>query len=182
MAIHPDTKSLLKESVREYLFVAEYCISYKKDINWGSNQLGGCLGYPAALMLFSIVDMMGSYHRQNIGFKVSVGGRKVNIKSDGFQHFYVLNSDYYGQTLEEKTIKKLYYNFRSLLAHNAALPPNNVLISLPGPDLFPTINGMQFVNLIPFHKVSKMAVDKFINDIDKIVPGSKQEEIIIRKK
>src|SRR6267142_1660006 len=117
MAIHPDLKSLLRESVREYLEVAEYCVSYRKDARWGTAQVGGCLGYPGAVMLFSIVDTIGSFHRGSTGISVVVDGKAVEIRKKGFQHFFILNSDYYGQHLDERTIKRLYNNFRNLLMH-----------------------------------------------------------------
>lgn len=66
MAIRPDTASMLMESLPEYLFVAERCVRYQKDASWGPpHQVGGRLGYPAAVMLFCIVDTIGSFHRRD---------------------------------------------------------------------------------------------------------------------
>ena len=59
MAIHPNTQSMLYESLPEMLLVAKYCIEFRKDTSiWPAP---GCYGYPAALILLSIVDSIGSY-------------------------------------------------------------------------------------------------------------------------
>jgi len=100
MAIHPDLKSLIRESLPEYLFVAEYCFRFRKDASWPQDQVGGCLGYPAAGILFSIVDTIGSFDRGS-DLTFVVDDTVHQIKSDGFQHFFVLNSVYYSQTLDE---------------------------------------------------------------------------------
>jgi hypothetical protein len=175
MAIHPDLKSLLHESVREYLEVAEYCLAYRKDANWGAAEVGGCLGYPAAVMLFSVVDTIGSFHRGSAAISVVVDGRPVKIRKEGFQHFFILNSDYYDLHLSELTIRRLYENFRNLLMHNASLAPNHALSYAPdGSEPFPVVNGKQRVNLAPFLIATRMAVSKFLTRLDSVVPGSDQ--------
>jgi hypothetical protein len=132
MATQFDLKSLLRESVHEYLFVADYCVQFQKDSAWPQREVGGCLGYPAAVMLFSIVDTIGSFHQGDAGLNLVIDGKSRDIRNEGFQHFFILNSDYYGQSLEEAAIKKLYDNFRNLLVHNASLAPSNFLIKDPG--------------------------------------------------
>ena len=127
MAIHPNLVSMLRESVQEYFEVANYCVSYQKEARWGHEQAGGCFGYPAAVMLFSIVDTIGSYHRGDSVMTIQLDGERTSISSDGFQHFYILNSDYYGLSLERRTMKMLYDNFRSPLIHNASLDRKSVV-------------------------------------------------------
>jgi len=168
MAVHPDIKSLLRESLPQYLKVAECCVSRQ-------------FGYPAAILLFSIIDTIGSYYRNNTNFTIIIDGKSRQIKKDGIQHFYVLNSDYYGLNITEKQIKKIYDNIRSLLVHNASLAPGHFLISTPGVDPFPINNTNQCINLDALLELSKKAVTSFIKNIDYIVPQSKQHEDIVHK-
>jgi hypothetical protein len=182
MAIHPDLKSLIRESLMEYLHVAEYCVSFRKDSAWGLEQDGGCLGCPAAVMLFGIVDTIGSFHRNKPDFKITIGGKSVGIKGDGFKHFFILNSMFYEQTLNERTIKLLYDNFRSLLVHNASLAPSSVLLNNPDESAaFPVVNKSPRVNLPGFLKISRNAVSLFLLHVDEVVPPSKQARDIARK-
>lgn len=179
MASHGSTVSLLKESLREYLHVAEYCINFHKDVAWGHDQAGGCLGYPGAMIMFCIADTIGSYHRKRKGFSVQVDGSEKEIINDSFHHFFILNSDYYNQQLSEAIIKKLYYNYRSFLLHNAALAIDHVLfIGKPDDPTFPVRDGKPHVNVSAFFQITKSAVQKFLNSIDKIVPGSDQEKVV----
>ena len=92
---------MLRESLPEYLCVAGYCVAFRKDSSWIGAGPDACLGYPAALMLFAIVDAIGSYHRADPNFRVTVDDKSVPIRKSGTQHFYILNSEYYGQALPE---------------------------------------------------------------------------------
>lgn len=181
MAIHPNITSMLNESLVEMLLVAEHCVTFRKDpALWGS---GGCFGYPAAILLFSIVDVIGSYHRGNINVEINVDGKMTSIKADGAEHFYILNSKYYEQELGGKFIRQLYTNYRSLLVHNASLPVNHFLGIGTHTDMPFTLvpfGGAQcpFINLAPFLQVSRNAVLKFLQDVNQIVPTSKQLKII----
>jgi hypothetical protein len=182
VAIHPELKSLIRESLREYLHVAEYCVQFEKDVDWPQDQIGGCLGYPAAVMLFSIVDTIGSFHRGS-DLSVLIEGKTRDIRKDGFQHFFVLNSEYYGQALDEAALKRLYDNFRSLLVHNAALAPLNCLIKDPAnAEAFPQLTGSRMVNVQAFLQISRVAVQKFLARLDQIVPGSQQAANISLKR
>ena len=183
MAIHPDTASMLQESLREYLRVADWCVSYQKDESWGPEQVGGRLGYPAAVMMFCIADTIGSFHRGDRTFTVPVDGRSVTICRQGFQHFYVLNGEYYGESLSEAAIKRLYANFRDLLVHNAALAPEHVLVSAPHCGAaFPVIDGRQLVNIDGFLAITKSAVKHFLARVRTVVPGSPEEGNIRKKR
>jgi hypothetical protein len=120
MAIHNSTHSLIHEALTEYLAIAEYCISTAKPT-------GGCYGFPTALLCFTIVDAIGSFYRGNTSFTINIDKKTRTIDGDGFKHYFILNSDYYGQSLSEKDIKRLYEYYRCLLVHNAALAPNYIL-------------------------------------------------------
>lgn len=182
MAIHSDTASMLQESLREYLYVADSCVRFQKDDSWGSGQTGGRLGYPAAVMMFCIADTIGSFHRGDKNFSVAVDGKLVTIQRQGFQHFYVLNSEYYGQSLSEAAINRLYANYRDLLVHNASLAPEHFLISnLSLPAAFAVVNGRLVVNIDGFLRISSGAVKLFLERVPTVVPGSSQEANIQKK-
>ena len=79
MAIHETPSSMLKESLDETLDAAKYCVEYKKlDKKWGEFATGGCLGYPSAILLFSLIDSIGSYFRKNKTFEVLIDSKNEN--------------------------------------------------------------------------------------------------------
>ncbi|MFH0952088.1 MAG: hypothetical protein V1838_02750 [Patescibacteria group bacterium] len=184
MAIHKGPKSMLKESLKEMLVVAEYCINFRKDISWGEKQINGCLGYPAAMMLFSIADTIGSFFRGNEKFKIRIEKSEKFIKNTGHNHLYILNSDFYDQQhLTEGFIKDLYDSYRSSLTHNAILLPNRYLnIGEDKEHVFELKGNIPFVHLRPFLNISKIAVNKFLNDIDNNIDDSEQLRILSLKK
>ena len=178
MAIHGSAVSMLKESLREYVYVADLCINFRKDMEWGNEQLGGCLGFPGATLMFCVVDTIGSYHRKRKGFKVRVDGSEREITNDSFHHFFILNSTYYDQRLSEEIIKKLYKNYRSLLLHNAMLASGHMLFrDKPEDPPFRVDDGKPHVNIAAFLRVTKSAVEKFLGQAEHIVPGSHQEKV-----
>ena len=122
MALHSTPASMLKESLIESLEAAKFCIDYRKtDEKWGDFKTGGCLGYPGAILLFSIIDSIGSYFRKNLLFK-------IDIDSDGWHHFKILNSKYFNQNLSQDFINALYAKFRSFLTHISVLGKNSIMI------------------------------------------------------
>ncbi len=185
MAIHKDISSMLRESIQEYLKVAEYCVQFKKDPKeWGS---GGCYGMPAAVMLFCILDAIGSYYHGRKEFKILIDGEEKSIDKDGYKFFFILNSHYYNQGLSEDKIRKLYDNYRSLLIHNGTMAFDHFLISesynsLPFPIRKIGDREVPLVNLYSFLIISRNAVSMFLSDIDRIVPASKQAENIRKKR
>lgn len=186
MAKHPNTQSMLRESLKEMIFVAEYCITYRKDATWEVNQFGGCLGFPAAIMLFCIADTIGSFYEGNGNFKIKINEQDKVIKKDNFQHFYILNSDYYRLNLSEEFIKIIYKRFRSSLVHNLTLSPGYSL-SIESDDKPPfeirenSDPNMVNVHLKPFLKMTQIAIEKFLNKVDAVIPGSKKQGEILLK-
>ncbi len=173
---------MLTESLAESLESAKFCIEYKKNdkSKWGKFATGGCLGYPGAILLFSIVDSIGSYFRKDASFKIQIDGKPTSIKSDGWEHFKILNSDYFGQNLPEEFIKKLYSKFRSFLTHNHVLGKETYL--MPSNELnLPFLkqknqkgDEIYFVSLKELCELCDKAVIKFLAKIDEIVPNSRQ--------
>lgn len=177
MALHDSLISLLKDSLPEFLQAAAYCINPRE-------QHGGLLGCPAAALMFSIADSLGSYHRGRLGFTVNVDGKETPINNDGFQHYFIFNSDYYGLALSEATIRRLYNSYRCPLLHNSAMVFDGSALFLGDRDSVPFVLDQQLlhVNLPAFLRVTERAVQTFIDRVDNIVPGSDQERIIHRKR
>src|SRR4051812_49746465 len=95
------------EAIEEYLATAEMCQAAKKTD-------GGCLGYPATLLLFCIVNALGCFL---CGDTVQIDGRTQKITKG--EPFRVLNHDIFGLNLESVQIKLLEKAYRNTLAHNA---------------------------------------------------------------
>jgi len=179
MALHSSTTSLIREAMSEYLDIAHHCITNGKPT-------GGCFGFPATLLLFCIVDAIGSYYRGNSSFVVMIDGKSKSIDGDGSKHYRILNSPcYYKMDLSEKDIKRVYNHYRCLLSHNAALPMNHALrIGKHTDPVFFRDNNSNIsgVNLIPFYNVSVQAVSKFLSVAPTIIPKSRQAKGISHKK
>lgn len=109
MSIHGELSALSAEAIEEYLKASELCLEYKKAD-------GGCLGYPATLLLFCVVDALG-------GFIALDQGSKIRRN----EPFMVLNHPCFGLKLAVKQIKRLEWWYRNGLAHNAVLPPGTCL-------------------------------------------------------
>lgn len=149
MAIHPDLQSMLQESLLEMLLVAKYSIEFQKDkVIWPAP---GCYGYPAALLLLSITDSIGSYVR----------GRSVK------NHFRVLNdNNYYGLNLTGDEIE-IMYQYRNRLSHNTVMSTEVGLnIGTPNDLVLKKENGKYWLYLIPYYKISVKAVTAFLSNPD----------------
>lgn len=187
MAKHSTPASMLKESLFETLEAAKFCSDYRKnDKKWGSYNTGGCLGYPGAILLFSIIDSIGSYFRKDKTFKIPIDNKQMTIDSDGWQHFKVLNSKYFNQTLSEKFIQEIYNRFRSCLTHNSVLGKNSMMI-MDNQSLNQGVSNQAFfiaktadgkviymISIKELWELCDNAINDFYKEIDKIVPASKQ--------
>lgn len=148
MAIHPDIKSLLYESLPEMLLAAKYCIEFRKDEKlWNTS---GCYGFPAALLLLSIADSIGSYVEQ---------GSVEN-------HFNILNNnEYYGLDFNKKELRLFYDSFRNKLSHNSLIPPKVGLL-LGGVDdpVLISDDNRTWLNITSFYSVTVKAVRVFLGN------------------
>ena len=188
MALHPTPASMLKESLDETLEAARFCSEYKKtEDKWKPYNTGGCLGYPAGVLLFSIIDSIGSYYRKNADFLIEVDSKMQSINADGWEHFKILNSKYFKQNLSTAFLKALYNKFRSSLTHNSVLGKDSIMIpcnaSLPNHNLSETAfsmgsddqgNNLHLIFIRELYELCEEAVNEFKNDIDTVVPTSKQ--------
>ena len=148
MAIHPNLESMLNESLPEMLIVAKYCIEFQKDTN--IQPAPGRYGYPAALLLLSIVDSIGSYVEQG------------NVEN----HFKILNNkDYYGLNLRDEEIKIMFGNYRNPLSHHSVMSTNVGLnIGLPKDPILINQSGRYWLSLVPFYNVTVKAVNSLLNN------------------
>jgi len=157
MAIHPDLKSMLNESLPEMLIAAKQCIDYHKDENiWGSP---GCLGYPSALLLLSVANSIGSY-------VIGAGNTE--------KHFNILNhKEYYNLNLSAEDIKDLYNKYRNLLSHNAVLS-YGVGLDIGGNSspVFYKVGNIKLLNLLPFYMLSISIVKKFLDNSSTILDNN----------
>ena len=98
MAIHPNSSSLTVEVIEEYLDIANLCINTKKPD-------GGIYGYPATLLLFCVIEALGT------------GLRKDK------NPFQVLREPPFNCTLSFDQVKDLKEWYRNPLAHNGMIVP-----------------------------------------------------------
>lgn len=157
---------MLCESLSEMYLVAKYCVEFQKDTNiWPAP---GCYGYPAALLLLSVADSLGSY---------------VIDTSEVKKHFDILNhSEYYNLNLSKEDITIIYNKYRNLLSHNSVLAPEAVLaIGSINDPIYEKKNGSPYLNLVPLLDKTREVLLKFLSNSDNIVSGSKQLQTILKK-
>jgi hypothetical protein len=165
MARHLDQVSMLRESLEEYLVLAEIGINFEKKNK-------GVLGYPSATLLFAVVDAIGSYHRGDPKFTVTVDGEPKPIIETG-DHVLILNSGYFGCELSEHALREIYSLMRSSLTHNAVVGRGLSLhVGEVRPAIRATATGVELY-LPGFLESCKKAMEKFIAVADKVVPTSK---------
>jgi hypothetical protein len=173
MAIHLDKVGLLKESLLEMIYLADYAVTYRKTDRrkWGTNATGGILGYPSTVILFSIIDCIGSTFSGDSNFKITIDGKQRHIK-DTPHHIYILNSKYFNLNLSQTDLDNIYKNVRSTLTHNSLLPEGyNLQVGENEKSPFKiAINELDsriyFINLVPLYKATKIAIDSFIKDLN----------------
>jgi hypothetical protein len=154
MALHLSHTSMVKESLPEFVEVAEYCINYRKDPQkWSAS---GCYGYPANVLLLVIADAIGSY---------VIGGKTR-------QHFDILNHhDYYNLQLDERLVTKIYEAYRCLGTHNAVLGKDVMLdIGEDSGPIFLIKDEKIWLFLRPFLNLTKHVVGKFLAVANNLVP------------
>jgi hypothetical protein len=145
---------MIKESLPEFLALAEYGINFRKDPKiWGSS---GCYGYPSNVLLLAIADAIGSY---------VIGGTTR-------QHFDILiHKDYYNLNLDENSVTKIYEAYRCLGTHNAVLGKDVILdIGNEKDEIFEIKQKFAILRLAPFLMKSNEVVAKFLIEADLLVP------------
>jgi len=144
MAIHQELASLSVEAIDEYLKASELCLNSRKGD-------GGCLGYPATLLLFRVVDAVGGYLALNKQNKIPKG-----------EPFLVLNHSCFGLKLTPHQIKRLEWSYRNGLAHNAVLPPGTCLSGEEGEVFDFAANGDPIkIRVFALHRLVAQAWERF---------------------
>lgn len=106
----------MEEAINEYLFTIKACIEYRKSD-------GGCLGYPAALLMLCTIEALGHFLRNEL---VEIDDTKQAITSG--EPFRVLNHPFFDQKLSGEQINAIKDAYRNRLAHNAMIGPNAFLV------------------------------------------------------
>ena len=145
MAVHDGLPGVFKEAVEDYLTAAKLCIEYQKEDL-------GILGYPAALILFCLVDAMGGNLKRE-------EKHKLRYKGD----FQMFCHPALGLNLSDprEQIPKLANWYRNKLAHGALLAPNTLLRGEENSEPFSFLQSGEptAVFLKPFYRVVKDAWD-----------------------
>jgi len=174
MAAHQEKTGLIKESLNELLHIAGHSINYRKiDHNiWGKNANGGVLAFPSAIILFSIIDCLGSVFIRDENIDIIIDGKNRKIKTTS-QHIYILNSKYFNLELSQFDLNNIYINFRCTLTHNSLMPEGYYILSNDRNRIPFEIgiteefdNRIYFLNLNSLYHVTKKAVELFISDLD----------------
>ncbi len=166
MGLHPDEVSMLRESLPEYLRLAEMGLGTTKPG-------GGVLGYPTTALLMAVVDALGSFVRGHSTFRVKIDSvdRVVEKASD---HIFILNSDFFGFHFSEAQLRDIYGLCRSPLTHNAVVGRGHMLVpGDPSAPAFEFRDGVVETNLAGLLKACRTAVTVFLGVADSVVATSK---------
>jgi hypothetical protein len=165
---------MLNDSLTELCTIAKYCINTKKVSSTVKTQEECYFGFPAAIFLFTITDTVGSFYEGDSTFEIECESATVTIDGGGWQHFYILNSHYYGLNLSKEVIKEIYQAYRNLLIHNGSIPRDHFLaIGNTADEAFiikKDKKGIYYpakVNLLSFSRISEQAVNNFLNSLNK---------------
>ncbi len=111
MSYHKKISQLNFEAISEVLLSAEKLIGYQKytEPNIWNKDDNGCLGYPAAILLFAYIESIGC----------------IFVNKSGESSFTVLRNPLFGnQPISEFACKSAYSIYRNKLMHNLCLPRN----------------------------------------------------------
>jgi hypothetical protein len=125
MTLHKSMASMASEGIEEFLRASQFCLGFKKPD-------GGVLGYPATLLLLSIINAFGSYLT---GETVAIEGKSQKITKG--EPFRILNHNLLGLRLSHRQIKLIEHSYRNRLSHNAIIERGSFLL--------PTQTGSPFV-------------------------------------
>lgn len=164
MNFNLEQRKQIAEAIKESLTIIEYCLRKDKLSGLQSDDYSkSCYGYPAAILLFSIIDTIGSFFRGSQQ-KINVDSKERKITGTN-DHFFVLNlRPIFDLNLTKTAIEDLYSTYRCKLTHNHALPFNNYLKNCSQEnEIFKYNNEGKIVciNLAKLHATVKAAVEKF---------------------
>lgn len=155
-----------KEAILENMLAIKYCLDFNKnedDLLKIDN--GGCLGYPALILMSSVIDTIGSFFSGS-KLEIQIDGDKKKIETAA-EHFLILNeSNLFNFSLSRKAIFDFYSCYRSTLTHNNSLPENRFLKKgESNSEIFEIDNDQKIhsISLIPLYEALCKAVTKFIH-------------------
>ncbi len=120
----------IKENIRELIVAAEFCVNYrKKSEAWNDCKTEINLGFPGAISLLMIIDIMGCHYRDKKNFKIIIDGKEKYINGDSYKHFYILNSKLFDQNLTEDYIHKIHLKFKSYLLNDPIIGKDSMIIA-----------------------------------------------------
>lgn len=162
-------RALIIEALHESLEIASFSLKTHKRNNGTWLIPNGVFGFPASILLFSIIDFIGSYFKVEMknddGIEISfpnTDSRKILGTND---HFYILNhSLLFDCKLSVAQINDLYSAYRCKIIHNQTLPTRRYLTANPKNEAFEFVEEKIIsVNLPKLFEIVKEAVERFID-------------------
>ncbi len=176
-ARHSTPSEMLLESLDEFLFSAYFSLNYRKrdEKQWPKPHVaGGILGFSTTLLLFSIVDAIGSFYENS---EIKIGKNKFFIKAkENKTHLYILNSDLFGLDLNEVDFDQIYFCLRNKIVHNSLIG-KEILLKAGKNTSFIKVNsfrgkGRYTIYLNSFYDACENAIAQFKIEIPRLVPNS----------
>jgi hypothetical protein len=152
MAIHDNVWTLAIEGIDEFLVASKMSLDHKKAD-------GGCLGYPATLLLLCAVNALGTYL---IGDSIVIDGKPQKITRG--EPFRVLNHAVVGLALTGKEIKLIEDSYRNRLAHNAIIETGSFLLPSDDEPSFIFESGLVGIRVFSFYRLVLQAWQRFPKD------------------
>jgi hypothetical protein len=159
MASHKNLGSLAIATIEELIQAAQICLTCKKSD-------GGCLGCPATLLLFCIVNALGNCLA---GDAVTIDGRQQPITSG--EPFRILNHQCFGLELSASQIKQLEKSCRNRLAHNAVIDLDSSLLPLSDDPPFVFKSGKVGIKVFSFYNLVAAAYSRSKGRIESWASG-----------
>lgn len=162
MSHHSKLSDLTLEALKESLYAAETLISFSKKSDpeiWGTLD-NGCLGYPAAILLFSYIETIGCVYTNRSREKSFMVLREPIFES---------------QNISEPNCKSLYGTYRNTLVHNLSLPKHvHLQVDYNNPTSFNVANTgrkneavINSINLFALLNLCKRSFEKVKLDFEK---------------
>lgn len=163
---------MLTESLNEILMTVKFSMQYRKSYDsefWDVTEKNdGILGFPSCMLLFCVVDTLGSYFENNPEFKINIKGipEPQIINNENRSHFYILNSELFNLNLSAGDIDRL-YECRTSLLHNSVLTDGVILRETNERDFIEKIKyggkTLISIGIEDFYYACEEAVEMFFN-------------------
>ena len=149
MALHKHLWTMAVEGIGEYLTASRMSLDHRKSD-------GGCLGYPATLLLLCVVNALGTYLQ---GDDVMI--EKKTAKITRGEPFRVLNHTIFGLNLRHKEVKLIEQSYRNRLAHNAIIERGSSMILSENDPPFVFPSGHVEIRVLSLYRSVEQAWDRF---------------------